>query len=351
MPYSTTTEQSESKNGIRDTHKTLFTCKMEFQRNRCQATKSNGCLCMAYLGTNQSRCKTHQNVLDRKGPKAFLLDEVAYRFKRMTISWRSIVTDDTQYLTTLFRRMLAWKLISVTTFENMTDQECVRLLTQRGAWYILGHPEPITEAGIVIDVPQAPPVLPGTELGKFAADKQNVHRKATVDQTTEIVKRVLKIPVPPEYRWNTETLSKTPGEIITYCKLTPLAGATMTEKYSRDDDVYDLGKGIYGKVLDCVWQYISKSDDKTNMCAILKQELQDNIGMCAQGNLSRLCNALAGYMEGIEDTESPAEKLGRLIPPLMDITDTNERIQKVKNLLEDVGLPKTEWENWLSACM
>ena len=69
--------------------------------------------------------------------------------------------------------------------------------------------------------------------------------------------------------------------------------------------------------------------------------------MCAQGNLSRLCNVLAGYMEGVEDIESQAEKLGRLIPPLMDIVDVTERIKQAKRVLEDVGLPTTEWNDWL----
>jgi hypothetical protein len=245
-----------------------------------------------------------------------------------------------------------WFVTALRVFHNMTDAQLTNLLAQRGKWFIRGHPEPIDEFGAVVPQP-APPVPiqppPGTELGQFAADKQNIHRKATVDQTVEIVKRVLKIPVPPEYRWNLDTLSKTPGEIIVHCKLTPIAGSTMTLKYSSDDDVYELGRGIYGKVLDSVWQYVSKSDDKESMCAILKQELQDNIGMCAQGNLSRLCNVLAGYMEGIEDVESQSEKLGRLIPPLMEIEDVTQRIEAAKRVLEDVGLPTTEWDNWLEA--
>ena len=320
---------------------------------RCQATKGNGCLCMRIVPPDDVRCYQHQQVLNRKGPRNFVLDEVSHRKKRMLAVWREVRIEDVADYFIIHTRIIRWGDVAMATFRNMTDQAITNLLTQRGAWYIRGHPEPITQHGdfIIPPPPPPPPPVDGRELVQFVADKQNVHRKATVDQTIEIVKRVLKIPVPLEYRWNTQTLSKTPGEIIAECKLTPLAGATMTEKYSRDDDVYELGNGIYGKVLDCVWQYISKSDDKKNMCAILKQELQDNIGMCAQGNLSRLCNVLSGYMEGIGDSESITEKLGRLIPPLMDIPDSNERIEKVKKVLEEVGLPKTEWNNWLSACM
>jgi hypothetical protein len=254
----------------------------------------------------------------------------------------------------LAHRIYRWKMIARATFDAMTDEAIRTLLHTPGYWFIRGHPEPIDAYGRIVE--EEPPPAPVrrqtqiTELGDFVQDKQNIHRKATVDQTVEIVKRVLKIPVPEEYRWNLNTLSKTPGDIIVHCKLTPIAGTTMTLKYSGDDDVYELGKGIYGKVLDSVWQYISKSDDKESLCAILKQELQDNIGMCAQGNLSRLCNVLAGYMDGIGDVESQAEKLGRLVPELMKIEDANVRTEKVKTLLAEVGLPRDEWDDWLSAC-
>jgi hypothetical protein len=318
---------------------------------RCRATKADGHLCMVIVSPTEVRCGTHRRSYGSKTPRQFVLREVQYRYRRMLDSWRGLFMNNLPDYFELQTRIMRWYHIARATFQNMTDDQIHNLLGQRGAWYIRGHLEPINAFGdIVIPPPPAPPVRPppGRELEDFAGDKQNVHRKATVHQTIEIVKRVLKIPVPSEYQWNTETLSKTPGEIIVACKLTPQAGMIMIDKYTHDDDVYDLGKGIYGKVLDSVWQYISKSDDRESMCVILKQELQDNIGMCAQGNLSRLCNALAGYMEGIEDIESPAEKLGRLIPPLMEIENEADRIEQAKKILADVNLPTNEWDNWLS---
>ena len=348
IPVSGTIESQE--NEIQKQRKELFSCKMADLIHRCSATKGSGFSCTAIIAPDGFRCYRHQQVLNRKSPRDFITDEVVYRKNRMFRFTRDMPIVDIDEYMDLRNSIRHWYGNALFVFRNMTDTQITNLLAQRGRWYIRGHPEPIDEHGVVVPHPAPPAHVqppPGTELGQFAADKQNVHRKATVDQTVEIVKRVLKIPVPPEYRWNLDTLSKTPGEIIVYCKLTPIAGSTMTLKYSSDDDVYELGRGIYGKVLDSVWQYVSKSDDKESMCAILKQELQDNIGMCAQGNLSRLCNVLAGYMEGVEDIESQAEKLGRLIPPLMDIVDVTERIKQAKRVLEDVGLPTTEWNDWL----
>ena len=99
-------------------------------------------------------------------------------------------------------------------------------------------------------------------------------------------------PVPAEYRWNMETIAKTPGEIIAECKISIAAGKLLMEKYTSDETIYDMVPGIYGKTLDSVWQYIKSSSDKEVLIKTLKIELEDNIGMCAQGNLTRLCNVL-----------------------------------------------------------
>jgi hypothetical protein len=186
-------------------------------------------------------------------------------------------------------------------------------------------------------------------LAEFAADRQNVHTALSVRIATDVVTRVLRIPVPKEYRWNMNTVSKTVGEIITECNLTPDEMVEMLNRYIRDDDVYEMGRGIYGKVLDGVWQYIRESPDKADMCRVLKQELKDNIGMCAQGNLTRLCNVLSGYMDGIGTQESVSERLGRELPLMLEIDDVSERMTRAKALLREVALPETEWVPWLEA--
>jgi hypothetical protein len=77
--------------------------------------------------------------------------------------------------------------------------------------------------------------------------------------------------------------------------------------------------------------------------------MEDNIGMCAQGNLSRICNVLAGYMEGIGPQESVIERLGRLLPSLMSIDDPSKRIEEGKRILQENKVPFAEWTHWLVA--
>lgn len=189
------------------------------------------------------------------------------------------------------------------------------------------------------------------EMGLFAQDRQNVHTTRVVELTKEIVNRILKIPVPEEYRWNNNECSKTAGEIITMCKLTPKAAWQMTSKYCQDESIYDLGNGIYGKVLDGVWQYILNSEHKVELCKALKQEMEDNIGMCAQGNLSRLCNILAGYMEGVGPQESLAEILGRELAKIVNIPDMGDRVNAAIGIFKQNHVPDNEWEAWLDPLM
>jgi hypothetical protein len=101
--------------------------------------------------------------------------------------------------------------------------------------------------------------------------------------------------------------------------------------------------------LNSVWQYIKASPDAEDLKKILASEMQDNIGMCAQGNLSRLCNVLAGYMDGIGVQESVAEIMGRLLPPLMEIEDEKQRIDAAVVILKEHKVPVSNWDDWLDA--
>jgi hypothetical protein len=184
-------------------------------------------------------------------------------------------------------------------------------------------------------------------LANFANDRQNVHTTAAVKQTLKIINELLKIEVPEEYRWNMRTVSKTMSEIISECNLSPASAWQMVSKYCSDETIYDLVPGVYGKVLDCVWQYIKTSPDKEDLKRILTSEMKDNIGMCAQGNLSRLTNILAGYLDCVVVEESIVDQLGRLLPPLMNIENIPMRLIAATNIFKQIGLPQNQWEGWV----
>ena len=183
------------------------------------------------------------------------------------------------------------------------------------------------------------------ELAALANDRQNVHTATVVAKVKETVDKILRIPVPPEYQ--TETL-KTPGEIILECKLTKESAWQMMAKYCADENIYEMGVGIYGRVLNAVWQYIKASSDADDLKKILASEMRDNIGMCAQGNLSRLCNILSGYLDGINtDIKSRNEIIGERLAPLIDIENVDERIAAARGILVELNVFAEERDIWL----
>lgn len=197
---------------------------------------------------------------------------------------------------------------------------------------------------VIVDTVQEP-----RTLADFAADAQNIHTVEAVNHTKEMIELIRKIPVPEEYQWNMGKISKTMTDILSQCDLTPASVWQMTAKYCSDDTIYDLENGIYGKVLDSVWQYIIKSEHKDDLIKILKTELADNIGMCAQGNLSRLCNVLTGYLDGLSPEVDRHAQFCDRMAKISEMDDMIEQYILAFRLFDKYGTSKEDIVHWLDA--
>ena len=188
---------------------------------------------------------------------------------------------------------------------------------------------------------------PNENMAAFARDKQNVHTTAAVKQVKHNINVIRQIFVPEEYRWNPKKISKTFKEIVYECDLTPKGNWQFASYYCNNAQIYELEEGIFGIMTDGVWQFIRDSEDKACLVKILKTELEDNIGMCSQGNLSRICNVLSGYLPGIGQSESISTILGREFPKIMEMEDEGNRIREGQRILRENNVPEVEWETWL----
>jgi len=366
--------------------------------NGCISVKADGMICGKRCRNNNTRCSTHLTVLENNGPHTLAQKELGYIHKKQVkdienrydqlaanmvnpdmVQRRRMQQDmwheiqqlrarQAHEMTLLVRQQEdevrrtgvdpdAAARARAAERERQRNEEWQRRQDERRLWNnereaqldaarMLERARAFLNQGGNNAVQQRAAPRVG-ELGNFARDNQNVHTTVAVKQTKDMVERILKISVPAEYKWNMRTCSKTPGEIIMECSLTPRGAWQMSAKYCQDEDVYEMGKGIYGKTLDGVWQFILNSPDKKDLCRILRQEMEDNIGMCAQGNLTRLCNILAGYMEGIGVQESPAEILGRKLPMLVGIEDQNLRLAEAYKILVETGTPEEQWMSWV----
>jgi hypothetical protein len=198
--------------------------------------------------------------------------------------------------------------------------------------------------GAIQPVPGAPVARRlANNLGDFNQDTQNVHTKEVVDPILETAKKMM-------------TLSKkkspeqdTFKDVIVACKLSDAARKQLCFMYYSDEKIYNLKGPTYRLVLDGIWSYIlkQKEDIKKDILVRMSQELEDNVGMCPQGNLSRIINILSGFMEGaaVIYKESLQDKMAKL----SKIEEKEVRIKKAKDVLKKDKVPEDQWSAWLEA--
>ena len=352
---------------------------------QCIGVKKDGVRCsvMVIGDAQHTRCGTHMATLNKVGPNQIRRDELKYSHTRLTNViytnfnqlFRGAAIEEGEYQRQVRIRDAAIREEEIRyQLELHSLEETITRETEANGGLNADHPfieraqqvqrarrdamrerwrlrneqwQQRHNAHVAAHAHQhVAPAAAGGELANLAQDRQNVHTAVVVTKVKETIEKVLQIPVPPEYQ--TETL-KTSGEIILECGLTKQAAWQMMAKYCGDENVYELGRGIYARVLNSVWQYIKASPDSADLKKILKAEMQDNIGMCAQGNLSRLCNILSGYMEGlVVDTKSKNETIGERLAPLMDIDNADERADAGRRILEELNVPAEERDIWLN---
>jgi hypothetical protein len=365
----------------------------------CNAIKATGEVCGKNIRT-EGRCGLHHAAIIKAGPNATALKELKYRHRKQIYDFGAeyrkqdltgMVVDDLYQRGRVFEAdvniMKAQHRREVVNLKNTQDrmiretgidpdraarqraddvlraarlrrreavaqmqarhQQDLQEIRMRGQFIELQNEAAQLGEVARFIVPAQRPVE--RELANFAADAQNVHTTEAVRQTKDIVERIRQVEIPDGYRWHPVNTSKTPFEIGLECRLSQRAAWQMMSQYAQNTAIYDIEEGIYGKVLDCVWQFVKNSPDKEDLCKILKNEMEDNVGMCAQGNLSRICNILAGYMDGVGSQESLSERLGNIFSRLSEIENPHERFGLAYAELKKNDVPENRWSVWLLA--
>lgn len=194
------------------------------------------------------------------------------------------------------------------------------------------------EIGALRNVLQQPPDAAPVN-NAFVADNQNVHRTETVKYVTDIYNKLLKLPVPAGIR----TLQEVPF----YCKLNAAATLLFVKHYAEPVDIYEL-KTPYPKAMDAVWAYIQVHPEKEELYKRVADELTDNIGMCAQGNLSRICNILSGYLDGITPPVAKGELVQQKIAAIAN-DDQPNKVARGRVALRELDVPAEDWAPWIEA--
>lgn len=180
------------------------------------------------------------------------------------------------------------------------------------------------------------------ELRKFSNDKENVHTKKVVDITLERANEMI------ELSKKKKSSEDAYFKLISDDKLSDKAKETMSSFYFSSDSIYNLPKPTFKLVLEGLWIYIESKEKKIKeeMKERLRQELEDNIGTCPQGNLSRLANVLNFYDNKSVEYEAP---LSEIMAQISKEKDIEIRKRKALEVLKKRKVSKEDFDAWMEA--
>jgi len=186
-------------------------------------------------------------------------------------------------------------------------------------------------------------------LEAFAHDAQNVHRSDVSEQTNKATEFLLKIK-PAETQ-------ETERELTLAWMSKPLRRMydflmVMTDVHGWFHTVTcrNAGDRLYFRLLRNLVHYIKHSEHKDELWERLWQECSDSVGMCCEGHISRLCNVLVGFVEGL----GPQVSLGELMQQKMaaiagqDIPEADKK-RMANEFFDQHGVPDADRVAWLDA--
>lgn len=226
----------------------------------------------------------------------------------------------------------------IASWDGLTEQAKIAFRRAINNLSVLGQPFAITLRTRLLM--NEPPPAPRPAIQQFVNDNQNVHRSDTVKYIENVFRQLKKIGVPETQR--------TLGEILVHCvDMKPEAQVQMVKMYHAGDPIYEH-KRAYPRALDAVWAFISRHENKNELYGRLSQEMNDNIGMCAQGNLSRICNVLCGYIEGFQPPVAQGILVQNKMAAIANDSEGN-KIERAKAALRELMVPESDWAPWIEA--
>ena len=220
--------------------------------------------------------------------------------------------------------------------ERIGEVQMDRLFAQLGIWFpyqFAAHHAPAA--------PQA--------LVHIANDAQNVHTAQVSAQTQRAMDVLLAIPVPEDQTTTWEVLTKFMPRVHTQ-------GPSGLNTYTDVDYWYHTATcvapndNLYKRLLDGCVAYIDASPHKNELWLRLEQEMDESVGMCCMGHLTRLCNTFIGF----DDRFAPPVPVGELLQQKMaaiaakDI-ETYQKVEEANAVFEELHVPQDQREAWLEA--
>lgn len=218
--------------------------------------------------------------------------------------------------------------------DRISERQMDRLFAQLGIWFPVHH-------AVVHHAPQG--------LQHIANDPQNVHTATISAQTQRGMDVLLAIPVPQGQTTTWEVLTQFMPRVHTHGP-SGLNTYTDVDYWYHVDSCVSQNDHLYKRLLDGCVAYINASAHKDELWLRMKQEMDESVGMCCMGHLTRLCNVFTGF----DDRFAPPVPVGELLQQKMaaiaakDI-ETYQKVEEANAVFEELHVPQDQREAWLEA--
>ncbi len=186
-------------------------------------------------------------------------------------------------------------------------------------------------------------------LHNIALDPQNVHTATISAQTQRGMDVLLAIPVPQGQTTTWEVLTQFMPRVHTHGP-SGLNTYTDVDYWYHVDTCVNQNDHLYKRLLDGCVAYINASAHKDELWLRMKQEMDESVGMCCMGHLTRLCNVFTGF----DDRFAPPVPVGELLQQKMaaiaakDI-ETYQKVEEANAVFDELHVPQDQREAWLEA--
>jgi hypothetical protein len=188
----------------------------------------------------------------------------------------------------------------------------------------------------------------GVNLQALANDRQSVHRSSVQEETLKNIQEILKVPLVepmlPEC-WDSHYV-----EFLTEIDDAKLFNAAQYENiryvfgYEASQQVASFNVRFVD-LFGHVWSYIKPHKDRVEMMRRLGEELMESRGMCSNGKIARLVNALQGFMEGLSSPVDKMEVFAERFAKLMELPKM-KRVASALELFKEFEIPDDKQEEW-----
>lgn len=193
------------------------------------------------------------------------------------------------------------------------------------------------------------PLQGPNQLQNLANDRQNVHTAQVSAQTRRAMDVLLAIPQPAVITTTYHILehylpriqSQGPAALTSYHDVL---------RWYNEATCVEENDYLYRNLLDGCVAYINSSPHKDELWTRLLQEIDESVGMCCMGHLTRLCNAFVGF----DDRFAAPVPVGELLQQRMaaiaakDI-ETYQKVEEANVVFDELHVPQDQREAWLEA--